>query len=171
MPKKISQEAVDLMKADKEKGFENFSASDFYYWVAELPEFNSNDDDNWFDAIEAVNKRRDKKPLLDLLLSDRELSALMRYFLADLLNHGNFQRKALPAYVMSEKAWAEQQMVARVRRLRRAKNLSVKQAIEKVSKDCGIDEQGLADDYQRQRNWVKDFEKRVSKRKLGRKSP
>jgi hypothetical protein len=172
MLKKASAEMIAMMVADAGKGFENCPASDLHPWVVELPEFKRKNDDDWLDAIDAANKDpNNKKPLLKLLLSNRALSPLTRYFLADLLNRYNFKkprRQQLPVYVMSDKALDEQEMVALVRKLYRTKKQpTIRKAIDQVVEDYDIDSAKLEDDYKRQRNWVQDFNKRVSKRQLG----
>ena len=62
-------------------------------------------DDCWIGALDQLDRLGDKKPLTDLLRSERDLSLTARYYLADLIERGvkkAMGRRRTPAYNMSK---------------------------------------------------------------------
>jgi hypothetical protein len=175
LSKEERAEMLAAMKADAGKGFENFLANDRHYWLAELPEYDENIDSDWILAIDAIYGRQDKKPLLDLLVSDRKLSGLARYFLADLVDRTRFgeARKPTPIYDPPFGVFQSMLNVQRVKALRAASRrrgvrLSVDKAISLLAKDNPRAIERIAADYQRKHDWIKEFKQRVAKRHLRR---
>jgi hypothetical protein len=100
---------------------------------------------DWITAIEAYDKRADKKPLLALLDSERELPRQARIFLADLLKR-QLKKKpgtTLPAYDRTDlmvKLLAAKDDIAKLVR----RGVSGKVALEQVSAARGISIESLA---------------------------
>ena len=60
---------------------------------------------NWLEALDALDRDGDKKPLTDLLRSDCEIPKEVREWLADLIERGvprSPNRPRTPAYIISD---------------------------------------------------------------------
>jgi hypothetical protein len=101
----------------------------------------------WIDALEHVDKRGDKGPLIALLKSQRALPRLARVYLADLIERYELRRPAhrprTPAYVLSN---AESRLTLAKEHVRahRASGMSYKDAVAAAAKDWSIGENMLA---------------------------
>jgi hypothetical protein len=101
----------------------------------------------WIEAFEAIDKRGDKAPLLELLKSKSDMPRDVRWYLADLLARHQLKKKrggqATAAYdrtdVDVKKIWAKEDVRALVK-----SGVSVADALEQVSKSRGIAPESLA---------------------------
>jgi hypothetical protein len=108
---------------------------DVAFWLSD--EF-----DHWVAALEAIDKRNDKEPLLALLKSECELPHAARIYLADLLSRYQLKKKrggqSTPAYDRSLAEVALMLDVEAVRNLTK-NGMSIKDALAKVAKPRGPD--------------------------------
>ena len=130
----------------------------------------------WLLAFEAYDKRADKKPLLDLLRSDEELTREARWFLADLLDrqlNKKPQTKTTPAYDRTESLiplLAGMAQVIRIRQENRRQRkgdktvpvLSVATALERVAQAQGLSLESLTLAYNGRLGSLRSIEKRGS---------
>lgn len=120
------------------------------FWLGD----NSSDIDQWVTALQAIDKRADKKPLLNLLKSDRDLSKDVRLYLADLLERYELKkpkhRPPTPAYDRTD---ADAMLLTGVQRTRDYVNsgMSVKDALAKASKQSCIPLELLGNAYEGRR--------------------
>jgi hypothetical protein len=119
--------------------------------------------DCWVTALDAVDKRGDKEPLLKLLRSEHDLPREARVYLADLLARHQLKKKrggqSVPAYDRTD---ADQRLllaIEDVRRLRK-KRVSVKEALDRVSESHGISPEVLATEYRGSRGSTRRMMKR-----------
>jgi hypothetical protein len=114
---------------------------DYAYWLDD-PSIN-----DWLMAFDDVDKGRDNGRLLDLLKSEHDLPREARIYLADLLERHQLKKKrgaqSVPAY---DRTYTELRLslaIEDVRRLRESR-VSVKDALDRVSKSRGIPPEVLA---------------------------
>jgi hypothetical protein len=118
--------------------------------------------DPWIKALEAIDKRADKKPLIDMLKSNFELPSDARFFLADLIERYEFMRPShrprTPAY---DRTAAEAMLDWAVGRVRDyvENGMSVKDALAKAA-SAGVPEPILADRYAGRRASSRRMKKR-----------
>jgi hypothetical protein len=112
------------------------------------------DPEDWIAALEAIDKRGDKRPLVTLLKSQRDLSPRARFYLADLLDRFELKRPAhrprTPAY---DRTLAEAILlwgVQEARELVKA-GMSVVDALDKAAKESSIPLEILSNAYEGKR--------------------
>jgi hypothetical protein len=149
-----------------------------YPWLLDVSEYRPLVDGDWVLAIDAIHERGDKRPLLALLISGRELSGLARFFLADLVDRQTFKRggQTWPVFKMTGNRRHEARnynLVEAIRKeaKRRGKRLAVKDAIEMAEDALNATEATgsnakVANDHHRASSWVQDFRRRVAEREL-----
>lgn len=149
----MAKQAVDKKLADKmaSDGGRGNSAkySDNSAW---LP---SDGDDDWYDALHALDKRKDKTALLSMLCSSEPMSDAVRRHLADLIERYKFVKPrggaVTPSYDKTpaqEKKWMAKMEVRRlVHEERPAKRLSVDDAVDVVAPRFGLSKKTLKNDY------------------------
>jgi hypothetical protein len=132
------KEIVELMKRDAGKGVADRVVDRAFWLTADL--------DPWVDALEAIDKRGDKKPLLDLLESDYDLPPRARIFLADLIERYQLKlpphRPRTPAYDMTDADAMLTIALADVRKYQ-ARGMSVDDAVAAVAKGWSIKHQNM----------------------------
>jgi hypothetical protein len=107
----------------------------------------------WLMALEAIDKRADKAPLINLLKSDCSLPRSIRWYLADLLRRYALRKlrgaQATPAYdrtfTEAKLEWAHLLMLEYIEQ-----GKSVREAGEQAAKERAVPEQHL-DDYHKGR--------------------
>jgi len=161
------------MGADSAAGFGGTPATDVIYWFMNLREYDEELDSDWILAIHAIYERQNKRPLLDLLVSDRKLSSLARFFLADLIDRQTFKkvRKPTPIYQPPSGEYDALINITRVRTLRetsarRGALISVEDAVEQLARGSAAGRDKIAGDYRRKHNWLREFRERVTRREL-----
>jgi hypothetical protein len=101
----------------------------------------------WIDALEQVDKRDDKGPLIALLKSQHELPCLARVYLADLIERYELtrppHRPRTPAYDLST-AESRLTLAKEDVRAHQARGMSFKDAVETAAKDWSTGENKLA---------------------------
>ena len=108
----------------------------------------------WITAIEAIDKRGDKTPLLALLKSQHDLSPEVRFYLADLLERHELKkpphRPRTPAY---DRTAADAALELAVRRVRDYKSggMGIERALERVSTEHSIPLEVLGNAYEGRR--------------------
>jgi hypothetical protein len=117
----------------------------------------------WVTALDAVEKRGDKGPLLDLLRSEYDLPREARAYLADLLERRQLKKKrggqSVPAYDRTDTEQRLTLAIEDVRRLRKSR-VSVEAALDQVSKSHGIPLEVLATRYHGSRGSTRRMWKR-----------
>jgi hypothetical protein len=104
----------------------------------------------WITAIEAIDKRGDKKPLVTMLKSQRDLSPEVRFYLADLIERYELKkpphRPRTPAY---DRTAADAMLLLGIQRVKElvTAGMAVKGALENASKDHSIPLESLASAY------------------------
>jgi hypothetical protein len=112
------------------------------------------DVERWVRALEAVDKRGDKGPLLRMLKSESDLPQRARLYLADLLDRYVLKvpsnRPRTPAY---DRTLTEMVLLLGVKRARDfvEDGESVKDALSKASAECGIPLEILSNAYEGRR--------------------
>lgn len=100
---------------------------------------------NWIEALDALDRGSDKKPLTDLLRSDCELPKKAREWLADLIERGvppNDGRPRGPAYTISDTSLVHLLAVRLVHKYRQ-QGMSAEDALKEVAKESGLNETSL----------------------------
>jgi hypothetical protein len=99
----------------------------------------------WIAALQAIDQRQDKGPLLRLLLSEKPMPRAVRYHLADLLERYNLKRppraQRQPSYDMTMQN--QRLDLARTAVRERPRGMTVKAAIKAFSKQYGMEESAL----------------------------
>jgi hypothetical protein len=120
--------------------------------------------DPWAQAVYAIDVRGNKKPLIDMLKSNREIPNEARIYLADLIDRYEFKRPnhrpRTPAYDRSRAELYLELGILKIKD-RRSEGVSVDKAVARVSKELGIPENILTTAY---------FGKRGSSRRTKRRS-
>jgi hypothetical protein len=105
----------------------------------------------WLEALGELDFAGNKKPLTDLLRSDRELSPIVRELLADLIERGvpyPTHRPTTPAYTTSRTEqsdfWAHRDIKALVK-----SGMPLKDALGKVASEHGLNVSTLRSSYKR----------------------
>jgi hypothetical protein len=95
-------------------------------------------DDDWIEALVALDQGKDKKPLTDMLRSDCALSSNVREYLADLIERHCTPlprgRPKTPAYTIGDKNIAHFIALKFVQAYRRA-GMPLEDALEKAAKE------------------------------------
>jgi hypothetical protein len=101
--------------------------------------------DPWVAALEAIDKRKDKGPLLALLKSDHDLPHAARVYLADLLDRYQLKRKkggqSVAVYDRTDADRIFELANARANELIEC-GLTTEDACNKAAKDFGIPDRG-----------------------------
>jgi hypothetical protein len=119
--------------------------------------------DDWVTALEAIDKHGDKKPLLALLKSERDLPQRARFYIADLLDRYRLKKKQgrqpTPAYNVTD---IEAMLLMGNMRAHEyvAAGMSVKNALAKAAKELSLDENMLAEHYAGRRGSTNRMKKR-----------
>ncbi len=150
----MSKELLAAIKNDPDGGM-SYDIDD----IALFPE-----DDVWVAAIDKLDRLGDKKPLTDLLRSNLEIPARAREYLADVIERGVARpshRPAAPAYRVISDAdapfWlANKKVGALVKR-----GMLVKDALSKVAKALGLNEEQLALSYGGRRGSLNKAKRRL----------
>ena len=104
---------------------------------------------NWIAALQAIDQRQDKGPLLRLLISDTPISPAVRYHLADLLERYNLKRpprrKREPSYQMTRQNQALDLALTEMRE--RPRGMTANAAIKKYAAQHGLNESALKSAY------------------------
>ena len=127
--------------------------------------------DSWVAAIEVLDTKDDKKPLLNLLRSKAPLSDDVRWFIADLLerydlNRNKRGRPRTPAYDRTESDAMMELGIERVGRymeygrLKTDPGLSAQDAIAKAAKELMLGEDELANAFNGKRGSLRRFKER-----------
>jgi hypothetical protein len=107
-------------------------------WLRELV---GREAEKWIDAVEAIDLRGDKKPLLELLKSDQPLPKAARRLLADLLTRYQLKRRRsrpqVPIYMLTKQTIALQKAKKRYAELRKTR-VSRSKALERVAKESRV---------------------------------
>jgi hypothetical protein len=134
-PKSETDELERLLREHAGKGISN-QFVDLLYWAAnpdptERP---------WLEALSDVDVYGDKRKLLELLRSGKELSPGVRCHVADLLERYELKRRhgrqQTPSYDRTPWQWAFETAIERVRRDVKS-GMSVKDAVEKNATEIG----------------------------------
>jgi len=124
-----------LIDKDASKGLSN-RLVDRAFWLGDRTDL-----DDWIMALEAIDKRGDKTPLLALLRSKRKLLDKVRSYLADLIDRYQFVKKRggklTPEYNRTENNAILELGIIQVKGLvKRGKR--VKDALEEISESLGV---------------------------------
>lgn len=118
---------------------------DIAFWLGD----DTSEIDPWVSALEAIDKRRDKEPLIALLKSDRELSHEARAYLADLLDRYQLKKKrggqSTAAYDRSPADRVLELGDARANDYIERDGMTVERACNKAEKEFGIPDGFLID--------------------------
>ena len=146
-----------LKDYDGPTGLENVEFLDRAFWLD--PDRHT---EPWIKAFEAIDNRRDKGPLLRLLKSDCDLPRNARVCLADLLARHQLKKnrggQSVPAYDRSDVEAMLELAIMDVRA--RESGISIKDALEQVSKSRGIPHELLASAYRGNRGSTRRMKKR-----------
>jgi hypothetical protein len=144
-----------LMRQDAGAGISN-NPEDWIWWLADEKLLRR----PWLSAIVVIDsavqangtaKKADKKQLVELLKSGREITSAERVYLADLLDRHDFKRPAhrptVPLYDLTPKAAALEQWAEKVRQLQKLKKMSREAALahlyDQRSPPRGVDRTAL----------------------------
>ena len=120
--------------------------------------------DPWITALEAIDKRGDKGPLLALLKSEFDLPREARVYLADLLARHQLKKKGggqtTPAYDRTEVEIVLSLAIDDVRELVRTRKRRVAEALEQTSRTRGIPPNILESAYKDRRGSTRRMKKR-----------
>jgi hypothetical protein len=151
----ITLELEALLDADAGMGVSD-AVVDRAFWLADPDsgEPITPIEEEWITAIEAVDKRGDKIPLVALLKSQSDLSPEVRFYLADLLERNELKkpphRPRTPAYDRTAADAALEWAVQRVRDYRSG-GMGIERALERVSTEHSIPLEILGNAYEGKR--------------------